>query len=117
MSEQEPLLSATRERFSDLMPKLTAEAGRPVPDLDSIERALRDGSHARGAMGLKAVLKDLDRQLPPPACETCGKAMARHRHKGRMIVTRLGPVTFERVYCYCRACNPWSLSTGPCAGA
>ena len=34
MSEQEPLLSATRKRFSDLMPKLTAEAGRPVPDLD-----------------------------------------------------------------------------------
>ena len=38
LSALETLLSATRERFGALLPKLTAEAGRPVPGLDSIER-------------------------------------------------------------------------------
>ena len=50
----ETLLAATRERFGDLLPRLAAEAGRPGPDLDGIERALRDSSHAgarRGAEG------------------------------------------------------------------
>ena len=101
----ETLLSAVRDRFGDLLPKLAAEADRPVPDLDSIELAIRDGSHASGATALKAVLEELDGRLPTPVCGHCGKAMARHRRKGRSVVTRLGPVRIERICCRCRDCG------------
>ncbi len=105
VSALETLLSAARERFGDLMPKLAAEAGRPVPDLDSIGRALRDGSHASGAMGLKAILEDLDRRLPGPVCGNCGKTMAWHLRESKTLMTRLGQVTVERVCRYCRECG------------
>ena len=89
----------------DLLETLAAEAGQPVPDLDSIERAIRDGSHASGAAALKAILEEPDSQLPAPICERCGRAMARHGRKSRTIVTRLGPVSIERIYRYCRDCS------------
>ena len=101
----EKLLSAARDRFGDLLPRLAAEAGRPGPDLDSIELALRDGSHASGAAALKAILEDLDRGLPGPLCGSCGRKMARHRTDGKTFMTRLGPVTVERVYRRCRGCG------------
>ena len=105
LSALETLLSATREQFGTLLPKLTAEVGRPGPDQDSIERALRDGAHASGATALKAILEDLDRGLPSPFCANCGKAMACHLRDGKTFMTRLGPVTIEWTYRYCRDCE------------
>ena len=57
MSALETLLSATRGAVGGLLETLVAEAGRLVPDLNSIERA---------------ILEDLDSQLPVPVCERCG---------------------------------------------
>ena len=105
LSALETLLSATRDLFGDLLPQLAAEVGRPGPDLDSIERALRDGAHASGATALKAILEDLDRELPSPFCANCGREMVRHRFDDKSFMTRLGPVTIERIYCYCRDCG------------
>ena len=59
-SALDAVLSATLERFGDLLPKLSAELGRPVSDLDSIEQAIRDGSHVSSAAALKAALEELD---------------------------------------------------------
>ena len=72
MSALETLLSATRGAVGGLLETLAAEAGRLVPDLNSIKRAIRDSSHASGAAALKAILEDLDSQLPVPVCERCG---------------------------------------------
>ena len=113
----EKLLSAARDRFGDLLPRLAAEAGRPGPDLDSIELALRDGSHASGAAALKAILEDLDRGLPGPLCGSCGRKMARHRTDGKTFMTRLGPVTVERVYRRLPRLRRRPLSSGPASWA
>lgn len=99
------LLESAARNFEGLLPKLAAEAAGPSPDLDSVETAFRDGLHDSGATALKAFLEEVDRELPTPNCESCGKAMQRHQLKVKRFTTRLGSVEVERTYCLCRDCG------------
>ena len=47
----------------------------------------------------------MDRELPTPNCESCGKAMLRHRRKAKRSATRLGGVEVERTCRHCRDCG------------
>ena len=66
------LQGSVASEFGGLSGKLLAEACGAVPDLDGIETALRDGVHGVGSAGLKAMLEEVDRRLPVPACGKCG---------------------------------------------
>ena len=100
------LLAAVSSEFGPQFPKLAAELASGVPDLDSVERALRDSSLGGGATALKMLFEQFDKALPPPECARCGKPMCRHRAgKKRVWLTRLGRVEIERSYYYCRSCG------------
>ena len=99
------LLDSVRGNFGGLLPRLEREAGGPAPDLDSIERALRDGAHESGAAALKAVLEAVDARLPAPECDSCGRPMARQRTAGKVFLTRLGAVEIRRGCYRCRRCG------------
>lgn len=100
------LLAAVSTEFGPQMPRLASELASGVPDLDGVERALRDASLGGGATALKHLVEQLDRALPAPRCESCGKPMRRcQERKGKSFLTRLGRVEFERTYFHCRSCG------------
>ena len=101
----EELLASGRRNFEELLPKLSAELRGPSPDLDIAETALRDGLLGSGAAAFGALLESVDRELPAPACESCGAAMQRHQRKSKRFTTRLGPVEVERNYYRCPDCG------------
>jgi hypothetical protein len=100
------LLAAVSAEFGPQMPRLAAELASGVPDLDGVERALRDAALGGGATALKQLVEQLDRALPAPRCESCGRPMRRcQERKGKSFLTRLGRVEFERTYFHCRSCG------------
>lgn len=100
------LLAAGSSEFGPQMPRLALDLASGVPDLDGVERALRDASLGGGAAALKHLVEQLDSALPAPRCESCGKPMRRcQERKGKSFLTRLGRVEFERTYFHCRACG------------
>ncbi len=101
----EELLASGRRNFEELLPKLSAELLGQSPDLDIAETALRDGLLGSGAVAFGALLESVDRELPAPACESCGAAMQRHQRKSKRFTTRLGPVEVERNYYRCPDCG------------
>ena len=101
----EALLASGRRNFEGLLPKLSAEMRGPSPNLDIIETAFRDGALGSGAAALGALLESVDRELPAPACESCGAAMQRHQRKSKRFTTRFGPVEVERTYYRCPDCG------------
>ena len=103
------LVSALQGRvaseFGGLSGKLLTEACGAVPDLDSIETALRDGVHGVGSAGLKAILEEVDRRLPVPSCGKCGARMEVLSYHEKRYTTRLGKVTVRRKRVHCRSCG------------
>ena len=100
------LLAAVSSEFGPQLPRLAADLASGVPDLDGVERALRDASLGGGAAALKLLFERLDRALPAPECESCGRPMRRHRSgKRKAWLTRLGRVEVERSYYRCRSCG------------
>ncbi len=103
------MLSALEEslssEFGELSGKLTAEAAGPVPDLDSIETALRDTIHGVGTTGFGAMLEQVDKQLPVPGCDRCGARMEIQGYHGKTFTCRLGRITVRRRHVYCRTCR------------
>ena len=104
------LLAAVSAEFGPQLPKLAADLASGVPDLDGVERALRDSSLGGGAAALKLLFEQLDKALPAPECETCGRPMRRClERKGKSFLTRLGRVEVERTYFHCRSCGKGSF--------
>ena len=100
------LHGAVQAEFGPQLPKLAADLASGAPDLDSVERVLRDSSLCSGATALKILFEQLDEALPPPECTSCGKLMCLHRaRKKKAWLTRLGRVEVERSYYYCRSCR------------
>ncbi len=99
------LLGAVSAEFGPQLPKLAADLAAGVPDLDGVERALRDSSLGGGAAALKLLLEHLDGMLPTPECEGCGKPMRRHPATRKSFLTRLGRVEVERTHFHCRSCG------------
>ena len=98
------LLAAVSAEFGPRLPKLAADLASGVPDLDGVERAPRDASLGGGVAALK-LFEQLDRTLPAPECEGCGKPMRRHRTAAKSFLTRLGRVEVERTHFHCRSCG------------
>ncbi len=86
------LLATGRKNFEELLPKLAAELLRSSPNLGIVATAFRDGLLGSGAAALGALMEAVDRELPAPACESCGAAMRRHQRKSKRFTTRIGPV-------------------------
>ena len=102
----EELVAAVSAEIGPLLPRLAADLASGVPDLDGVERALRDASLGGGATALKHLVERLDGALPAPRCESCGKPMRRcQERKGKSFLTRLGRVEVERTYFHCRSCG------------
>lgn len=99
------LQESVASEFGGLSGKLLAEACGAVPDLDGIETALRDGVHGAGAAGLRALLEEVDRRLPAPACGNCGARMETLGYHGKTFTCRLGKVTVRRKRVHCRTCR------------
>ncbi len=99
------LLGAVSAEFGPQLPRLAADLASGVPDLDGVERALRDSSLGGGATALKLLAEQLDGMLPAPECESCGKPMHRHSATGKSFLTRLGRIEVQRTYCHCRSCG------------
>ncbi len=100
------LLGAVLAEFGPQLPKLAADLASGAPDLDSVERVLRDSSLCGGATALKMLFEQLDEALPPPECASCGKLMRRFQEwKKKAWLTRRGRVEVERSYYYCRSCG------------
>ena len=100
------LLAAVSAEFGPQLPRLASDLASGVPDLDGVERALRDAALGGGATALKQLVERLDRALPAPRCESCGTPMRRcQERKGKSFLTRLGRVEFERTYFHCRSCG------------
>ena len=102
----EALLEAVSAEFGPPLPRLAADLASGAPDLDAVERALRDASLGGGAAALKLLLERLDGTLPAPECGACGGPMARHGTGRRKAwLTRLGRVGVKRSYFRCRSCG------------
>ena len=100
------LLGAVSAEFGPRLPKLAAELASGAPDLDSVERVLRDGSLGGGATALKVLFEQLDEALPPPECASCGKPMSRRQARRKKAwLTRPGRVEVERSHYHCRSCG------------
>ncbi len=100
------LLEAVSAEFGPRMPKLAADLASGAPDLDGVERALRDASLGGGAAALKHLFEQLDGALPAPRCEGCGRPMVRHgTGRRKSWLTRLGRVEVKRSHCRCRSCG------------
>ncbi len=99
------LPGAVPAEFGPLLPRLAADLASGAPDLDGVERALRDASLGGGAAALKLLLERLDTTLPAPECAACGRPMARHAVRKRSWLTRLGRVEVKRSYFRCRSCG------------
>ena len=100
------IAGAVPAEFGPLLPRLAADLASGAPDLDAVERALRDASLGGGAAALKHLLERLDATLPAPECGACGGPMARHGTGRRKAwLTRLGRVEVERSYFRCRSCG------------
>ncbi len=100
------LLEAVSAEFGPQPPKLAADLASGVPELDGVGRALRDAALGGGATALKQLVEQLDRALPAPRCESCGKPMRRcQERKRKSFPTRLGRVGFERTHFHCRSCG------------
>ena len=99
------VLERARAEFGALLPRAAKDLDGEVPDLDAIERAVRDSSHGSGAAALKALLESLDARLPVPDCPQCGARMERHRRAAKRFATRLGEVEVVRSHCRCRDCG------------
>ena len=99
------VLERARAEFGALLPRAARDLDGAAPDLDAIERAVRDSSHGSGAAALKALLESLDARLPVPDCPNCGARMERHRWSAKRFATRLGEVEVVRSYCRCRDCG------------
>ena len=100
------LLGAVSAEFGPQLPKLAADLASGTPDLDGVERVLRDSSLGGGATALKILFEQLDAALPPPECARCGKPMCRRQARKRKAwLTRLGRVEVERSYYHCRTCG------------
>ncbi len=54
------LLGAVSAEFGPQLPKLAAELASGAPDLDSVERVLRDGSLGEKATALKVLFEQFD---------------------------------------------------------
>ncbi len=99
------LLAAVSAEFGPRLPRLAADLASGVPDLDAVERTLRDSSLGGGAAALKLLLERLDGTLPAPECEGCGRPMARHLRASKSFLTRLGRVEVKRTYFRCGSCG------------
>ncbi len=99
------LLAAVSAEFGPRLPRLAADLASGAPDLDGVERALRDSSLGGGAAALKLLLERLDGTLPAPECGGCGRPMARHLRASKSFLTRLGRVEVERSYFRCGSCG------------
>ena len=101
----EALLEAVSAEFGPRLPGLAADLASGAPDLDAVERALRDSSLGGGAAVLRHLLERLDGTLPAPECEGCGRPMARHSVTAKSFLTRLGRVEVRRAHFRCRSCG------------
>lgn len=101
----DPLLKRMRSEFGRLLPRAAADLAGEAPDLDAIERSIRDGALAGGGTALKALLEDFDARLPAPRCGKCGMTMVRHRLAAKRFTTRFGDIEIRRVYRRCRGCG------------
>ena len=100
-----PVLERARAEFGELLPRAAKDLDSAAPDLDAVERAVRDSSRCSGAAALKALLESLDARLPVPDCPDCGARMERHRRAAKTFASRLGEVVVVRSYCRCRDCG------------
>lgn len=99
------LLAATEANFVRLIPRLVAELSGPEPDFESVERVIRDGSLEGGAALLKALLEELEGELPVPDCDSCGVRMVQQSWRGKRFTTLLDSLSVDRRYVYCRDCK------------
>ena len=113
----EALLEAVSAEFGPPLPRLAADLASGAPDLDAVERALRDASLGGGGAALRLLLERLDGTLPAPECGACGGPMARHGTGRRKAwLTRLGRVGVERSYFRCRSCGGGRFAPGRALG-
>ena len=111
------LLAAVSAEFGPQLPRLASDLASGVPDLDGVERALRDAALGGGATALKQLVERLDRALPAPRCESCGTPMRRcQERKGKSFLTRLGRVEFRADVLPLPVVRQGLLSAGPGAG-
>ncbi len=104
-AELAALMADVETRYAELLPKLVRAASQKGADIDSIERALRDGALGNGGVGLKVILEHVDSTLKAPECRHCGRKMVRHRRAAKTFTTRLGDVEIIRTYFLCRDCG------------
>ncbi len=110
------LLAAVSAEFGPRLPRLASDLASGVPDLDGVERALRDASLGGGAAALKLLLERLDGTLPAPECAACGGPMARHSVTAKSFLTRLGRVEVRRAHFRCRSCGGGCFPPGRALG-
>jgi len=99
------LLGRAAAEFGRLAPKPAKELDRTAPDPDGIELAFRDGTHASGAAGLRALLEGWDGRSGTPRCDRCGEPMTRKGRHGKTFSRRLGKVRLSRTCVRCRRCG------------
>ena len=113
----EALLEAVSAEFGPPLPRLAADLASGAPDLDAVERALRDASLGGGGAALRLLLERLDGTLPAPECGACGGPMARHGTGRRKAwLTRLGRVEVKRSYFRCGSCGGGCFPPGRALG-
>ena len=78
-----PALLAAVSGVRPAASEAAADLASGAPDIDGVERALRDVSAA--ARRRKLLFEQLDGALPAPRCEGCGRRMVRHG-TGRGVV-------------------------------
>ena len=99
------LLAAVPAEFGPRLPRLAADLASGVPDLDAVERALREASPVGGAEATGLLPGQPGRALPAPECGSCGRAMVRHPARKRSWLTRLGRVEVRRGCFRCGSCG------------
>ncbi len=96
------LLAAVSAEFG---PRLAADLALGVPDLDAVERALREASPGGGAEATGPLPGRPGRALLAPECGSCGQAMVRRPAGKRSWLTRLGRVEVRRGCFRCSSCG------------
>ena len=101
------LLGAVSAEFGPQLSKLAADLASGVPDLDSVERVLRDSSLGGGATALKVLFEQLDEALPPPDCArvVASRCAGARRERRKPGLPGLGGSRSSASYYYCRSCG------------
>ena len=82
----------------------TAQRKRAGLDLEAVEMATRTSLHRAGAAVLTNLLAEQGGHAAKSVCG-CGAQARYHDHRGKRLLTALGPITLDRAYYVCPQCH------------